>query len=295
MTYYATLQLARSKMNTERTAADADLAEILPYASQAIEEFCGQNFDDRIDTRYFSGLVGSGNPVLFLQFYPLLLPTTVLNGDGTAVDPSVYTSLPKSRYPIEEIRLAQNNFWVGTALAGPVHINYAKDSIAVAGHWGFHRKGLAAWRLITLTVAAPGMPDTTGTDLPLSGQAATKIDVGSILRLGAANDSEQVFVTGPVVSTSAATTLTVSRGENGTTAVTHSAGDAIYVWDVEPTIALATAMLTAAQYESKQNPSGEVMSATGFGPISTHDLPKKVTEKLKHPLHNWAYGQMRDG
>ncbi len=295
MTYYTTLQLARSKMNTENTEADADLAEILPFASQAIEEFCGQNFDDRIETRYFSALVGGGSPTLFLQFQPLMSPTGVINGDGTVVDPSVYTAIPKGRYPIEELRLAVNNYWVGTPLPGLVHIHYAADAITVGGHWGFNRKGLAAWRLSTLTVAAPGITDLTGTALPLSAAAAAKIDVGSILRLGANADSEQVFVTGPVALTSAATTLTVTRGENGTAAATHAASEPIYVWEVEPTINVATAMLAAAQYEARQNPSGEVMSAAGFGPFSTRELPKKVTDKLQAPLWNWRYGQLRDG
>ena len=75
----------------------------------------------------------------------------------------------------------------------------------------------------------------------------------------------------------------------------HLAADAIYVWQMEPTIERATAEAVAANYASQDNPTGDVADAQGFGRTAIANLPKKVRDRLVWPYFNWMYGNAAVG
>jgi hypothetical protein len=289
-TSYTTLQAVRVQNNASDNASDRWFADHLPIAAQMIEDYCGQNFDDRLESHNFSGIIPMIDPLLSLQEFPLLLATGVTNGDGSAVDSANYVVLPKNATPKTDIRLAVNYFWNSPSSPQILNDAYAIDAIQIDGHYGFHRNYARAWKRITLTAT---VADATTEDLTISAVVGTRFDVGSVLRLGGLPTSEQVRVTGPIATTEeedsdlikVATTITVERGINNTTA-TAQATSAIDVWVPETTIELATRMLIVAMHAGRNSPSGDALSNPGFGTHSLSDFPDKVREKLQPPYWN---------
>ena len=292
--YYTTLQAARRQLKLEPTATldDAEIADAIVAASQAIEDYCGHHFDPRIETRYFNGDVGQFNPEVYLSGEALLEATAILNGDGTTIDSSNYTLLPRGEYPKDRVRLAQGNYWTGSnpysgsACGTPVlvHSAYAEDSIAITGVWGYHRDYSRAWRSTGLTLTA-AITTTTATSIAVSMDDV--LDVGHLIQI----DSEWMTVVGPIEDTPRALTYTVERGVNGSTATTHSTSTAVRVWRLEATIEKAARMLVAAQFRARDNATGEVMSISGMGTVSTRDFPQKVKDMLVYPYWNFQKGQ----
>lgn len=293
--YYTTLGACRRqlKLDAAATQDDEEIADLIVDASQVVEDYCGYNFDPRIETRYFDGDVGQFNPEIYLAGEALLAVTTILNGDGTTISGSNYMLLPRGEYPKDRIRLALGNYWTGSnpydssASCGTpvlIHSAYAEDSIAVTGVWGFHRDYSRAWRDTGLTLTAA---ITTTTDDSITVSAEGVLDVGNLLQI----ESEWLVVTGPIDNTAHALTFDVERGVNGSTAATHATSTPVYVWRVESVIEKATRMLVAAQFRAKDNATGEVMSISGMGTVSTRDVPQKVKDALVYPYWNFQKGQ----
>lgn len=293
--YYTTLAACRRqlKLDAAATLDDEEIADAIVAASQTIEDFCGHHFDPRIETRYFNGDVGQFNPELYLSGEALLEATTILNGDGTTIASSNYTLLPRGEYPKDRVRLATSNYWTGSnpydgsgACGTPVlvHSAYAEDSIAITGVWGYHRDYSRAWRSTGLTLTA-AVSTTTATSIAVSADGI--LDVGNLIKV----DTEWMYITGPIADTAHALTFTVERGVNGSTAATHSLGAAVSVWRVEAIIEKAARMLVAAQFRAKDNATGEVMSISGMGTVSTRDVPQKVKDMLVYPYWNFQKGQ----
>jgi hypothetical protein len=293
---FTTLQRARRQNEMEdltKATGDADIFEAMKSAAIWLEQHCGQNFTDLPYTDYFWGETGATNPTLYLEGRPILAVTAVLNGDGSAIPSTDYVALPKAGTPKTDIQLTATHYWVGPSPA--VAVAYAQDAIKVTGNYGFHRNYTQAWKRLPLTAT---VANATNTTITLSSAASALIDVGNILRLGGLGTSEQVLVTGPIATgtqlsniIASATAITVDRGINLTTAAAQAAV-VIDVWQPDPIIELAARMLAASMFVARHQATGEVMSAVGFGPISTSDVPKKVKDKLVLPVWNWMFGQI---
>lgn len=300
MPYYCTLQGARRQLSvddTTETAGDPITADYIPLASQAIEDYCGRHFDERIDTRYFNGQVGKWNPILSLQGQDLISVDTLLNGDGSAIASGNYTLLPRGGYPKHQIRVAVGTYWLAanqTATcpdpAPMLNEGYAVDAISVTGKWGFNRKGSGAWRNTGLSLS--GAINDSTTTITLSGTIGTAFDVGSVLKIG----SEYMPVTGDIDNSTetgfSATQAIVERGYNGSTAAAHSDGDPVYVWQMEYVIELAARMAVAAFYVGRNNATGDRVVADGIGAISIPvDLPAKIKGMLGYPYYSHYRGR----
>lgn len=302
---YCTLQQARTQMTVGNdTTDDAILAALLEPATRLIETYCGQPFIETYAEYWFNGEVGSQNPTLNLQNRPLISATTVVNGDGSVIDPSKYDLLPKGTiYPKQAVRLTLGNTWaapfsnsnnqpcIPLAYYGPlVNRNYAVDALEIKGLWGFNRKGTSAWLNTGLTLSA-NITDSD-TTLTISGSPAGKFDVGSPIKIG----DEQMTISGDIaLSVSSGftdTSPTVVRGENGTTAAAHTAGDAIYVYQVEAAITVACAMLAAWLYQTRLDNTGNSFTVSEFGSVTIPvDFPPRVKKMLSYPYYNWYWGR----
>lgn len=297
MPSYTTLESCRRQLAQDSSVTvDNNIIadDFIQQCSQTIEDICGKNFDDRIATYGFNGEVGSNNPTLFLDDIPLLSVDSITNGDGSALASTAYDLLPKYKYPKTSIRIAQNNYWTGPAAvmtgAGfgyypALNSEYAKDAIVITGHWGFHRNYAKAWKLLTITGT---VADTSTGTLTLS--AAGALDVGSVLKaVKADNTFEFLRVTGPTTGISTATSISVERAYNGSTAYAHTAST-LYIWQVEPIIEWATRETVASAYKSRYNASGQQFNPGGIGTITVADVPAKVLEKLQWPYFSYDSG-----
>lgn len=301
MPSYATLQGCRSQLGASVTGDDAKLAAFIEPASQAIERYCGRSFGETIATYGFT--VQLGRRDMRLLEHDLLSLTTLTNADATVIPNTGYTLFPRNRTPKQEIILTQDYRWTpasgdlvyedpdgiharayGFAYnaegadwgGGYGRASWVREGVQIAGLWGYHTEYALAWENTALTTS--GSTSASATSLVLSAAAGTAIDVGDVLKI----DSEYLLVTGPVSSTSAATTLTVRRAYNGSTAAIHTTLSTIYRWLPEPLIVEATRRLVAGMYESRNNATGDRQVVAEIGAISIpSDVYVKVTRLLQ--------------
>ncbi len=296
MPSYCTLQGARTQLmvRSGTTTDDQKLADLIEVCSQSIRDYCGRDFNEIAATLYFNGQVGKWNPTLSLKKDDLISVSTLLNGEGSTIAAANYVLLPRGEYPKKGIRLTAGNYWLAPNDSGTtcptypplMDEAYAEDAIAVTGLWGFNRQYSSAWKSSTLTVS--GAHNASTTTLNLSAAAAALIDVGNVLKIG----TEYLLVTGPVVSTSAATALTVTRGYNGSTAAAMAGGETIYVWQMESVIELATRMTVASMYQQRSNAAGDRVTNDPIGGASIGvDIPAKAKKLLGYPYYNHWTGR----
>lgn len=299
MPSYCTLTLARKTMlSYSTTVDDTDLADYIPFASDLIDNYCGQNFDERVESFGFSGEVGAFNPSLYLDKRPLLSISTLTNGNGDVITAASYVLLPKFRYPKEYIRLVSGSFWRGPGdpatstdcVSLGVHpltlAQYAVDAVEVVGTWGFVPHYTTAWTATSVNISS-----ASGTSLTLATAPGTAFDVGSVLRATVSGNNEQMRVTGPIASFSTATTITVERAYNGTTQNSYASSTALSVFQVPYSIQLAAAEWVAAIYQGRQNPTGDRVNVGGFSAVLPVNIPGKVIDKLRWPYFNEMYGR----
>lgn len=308
MTSYTTLQRAKQQMTVKNSTQDDSLiAGYIEAASQIVDDYCGQSFNEVIYTYAFNGEVGSQNPTLSLDERPLLAITSLLNGDGTVVIPANYTLLPVgSLYPKQRVRLALGNYWLNTAWnsngnCGPAYSPlldraYAEDAIQITGLWGFHRNYLNAWGNTGYTVNAGSLPTAT-TLTTTQAQPLTALDVGNVVKITTAGGlTEYMRISGPVANSTAAglttNALTVDRAYNNSTQQTFAGGETIYVWRTEPVIDKVTQMMVAFLYESRNDATGNSFSITEIGTTTISvDLPPRIKRLLSYPYYNSFYGK----
>lgn len=300
--YYAMLSNVRKLLQTQNAQNPVDDERIFYYiaeASQLVEDFCGQNFDERWMTYGFNGEIGLNNATLSLHNRPLLSLNSVTNGDGNIISNTNVTVLPfGSLFPKYDIRLNPGNYWrslpsVPNCPPFPplLDYSYAEDAIHVYGSWGFHRRYPNAYQPTNLTLGSS--MDAVQETLVLSGPMNTgrygMVDVGSILLV----DTEQIAIVGPFGDTlRGSITVNVVRGYNNTTAAGHNSAAPISTWIPEPTVVQAVALGAAAQYAREINPTDDQVTLANYGTftVQRNALPSKVKNMLGSPLYNFVWG-----
>lgn len=293
MAFYCTLQGARRQLETDNTGDDPVLFSYFESAAQAVDDFTGRFFDERIETHSFSARRGS-SPEIGLEDWPLISVDQLTNGDGSIISASNYALLPYGNYPKEIIRLTAGNYWVDPSDARVACLpvdpllspQYADGAVLVTGKWGYHRNYTRAWKKLALTLGA-NINDAVD-QITLSAEAGLKLDVGNVIRIG----TEYMAIIGPIVeSTDQGFTTAmpeVERAWNNSTPAAHTLGDDIYVWRPEPIIQLATEMAIAAFYKGRSNATGDRLVTEGIGAISIPvDLPAKIKGMLSMYKSEW--------
>ncbi len=316
MSSYAGLQECRQQMTTQAITDNSFVASLIEVGSNAINEYCGQNFDEQINQLGFSGEVGSQNPTLYLQDRPLLSALAVYNGNNTdgsnaIVTPGNYQVLPLSpyTYPKTDIRMTTGNFWTSpfsnpqAATCWPPFSPlpdraYAIDAVMVYGLWGFHRSYPNAWVNTGYTLNGAHTNSIQSITLTQA-QPLANLDVGNVVRItsSTANTPQEYFlITGPVANSTptgmTTNVLTVQRGYNNSTPQAYNGGEAIYIWRPETTIRKVAAMMVAWLYETRLDATGNSFSITELGTVSISvDLPPRIKRLLAQPFYNWRYGK----
>lgn len=178
-----------------------------------------------------------------------LLEIIAITADGTPLTEgtTVYAE-PLGEYPIRVLRIdpdIDTAWWPSGSACDPY------NSIVITGFWGYRRyydqEGFLATDTIqdaagiTANANTVTVDDSNGADyygLP------PRFSPGMLIRM----DNELAEVTAVDDTTS---TLTILRGQRGTTAAAHATGVAIHVWNIEPEIRRITARQVALQYARK--------------------------------------------
>ena len=205
---YATLADLKTRLGIAVTTYDSVLAVLLEAASREIDGWCGRHFYTATGVRYFDSRVSG---IVFLDdFLSLSALATDSESDGT-FDGEAWTQGEAGDYV-----LWPDNTWpkMGILAAKDPTYNFATAAryLKATGVWG-HGDGASAspWlaTAITGTIAT-----VDGLTLTLSAEGTIK--VGQTILC----ESEQMYVS--AVTSDASKAATVTRGQNGTTAATHT-------------------------------------------------------------------------
>lgn len=244
------------------TSDDSAIESLLKYSSRAMDQISGRKFYPLIETRYFDiPSAGSVDPrVLYTP--DLLEVISLTNGDGALI--AEYTLTPRNTTPAIGIRL--NSYASDQWALSPTTGEY--DAIAVTGVWGFHNRYNQAW--LTVTTANEAMDASeTGYDVVSSADLAA----GQLIRF----DDELGYIS--AVGTN---TITITRGENGSTATTHLTGIPIQIWQVQDDIKNACLEITqnVNGARSGQSSGGRVTVTAAGVVIQPAEIPALVTALL---------------
>lgn len=138
--------------------------------------------------------------------------------------------------------------------------------VMVRGWWAARRAGVLPYVDVgTLTSALTA----SATTLPLTGLA-----VGQLLRI-----NDELLL----VSATTASNATVARGQRGTVAAAHAAGDAVRWWQVDPAVSWQVARQAAYLYSRRG--AYETASSDGIG---SQQLPPDLLAGLRGALDGYA-------
>lgn len=258
----------RSKINADLTKADVGgvLRSIILEASQWLTTFCKRRFDERIETRYYTAAFPSmGGSVAGMDLQldaDLKAVTTLTNGDGSVITTG-YTLFPRmsdengiTAYQRVRLSAVGGNYWSSGA-------NDWEGAISLAGTWGYGGEWIATGGTLN------GAQNDSATTFTAS---AAMLEAGMMLKI----DSEYQYVT--EVS---GTTVTVQRGQHGSTAAAHSNGAAILRWSAMPLVQSLVSRMVLWKLQQNQSPlAGQVVIGDIAFPVSTDGLPKDLIQTI---------------
>jgi len=194
----------------------------------------------------------------------LLAVTTLTNGDDSVVSSDDYVLIGANRYPKFGIRLKVNSgvTWL--------YDDDPEECISVAGTWGYvPHYATNAWKDSGVNVPAGDMT-ASATSVELGENEGALFETGQYIRI----ESETIQVT--AISDD---TLTLSRGELGTTAAEHAEGEDIETFHQLEDIKAAVRELVAYRYKTKDQIGGRVQVFQG-GVLQVQDVDPMVQETV---------------
>lgn len=245
MRSYATLADARNALKAEMasTANDAVLLNNVRNISLRADRLLFP-FEPVLEIKTVlvqSWLVNSYDRTLQLPVPLLELSSMTL--DGTALTPTTDVTLwPPSTAPVKRLRLADTcETWYTVVCADGV-----PAEAAITGYWGMHPEYAAAWQAVDTLAVGINATVTSFTVTDADGVGAEgetpRFSPGNLIKVG----TEFMRVLSVDTATN---TLTVRRGENGTTAAAHLITAPVLVWywthDVRFEVARQAALLYA--------------------------------------------------
>lgn len=231
--WYASLEAVKAELSLTGTTQDARLKRLIERASAYLEAATRRVFVPMTETRVFDAPAGVTAPLLLDQD---LLAVTAVSDGGGAVVLSDLVLYPLNAARKRMIALAPGVSWETGATA--------QAAISVSGRWGYSDD-------LDATGATLAAAISSTTAMTLTASAVGLIETGWCLAI----DTEQFFVTGVN-----GTAITVQRGNNGTTAATHSLGASIYRYVPAPAIEEATVVLASLWFQWQD--AGGVKSKT---------------------------------
>lgn len=280
---YVTLTQARAylKLTATETGDDTLLQTFITWANQQLN--CARRGDVRLETRYYdypikqasqmgvydvetwvqqmnaAGMLSQGRLLLDDDLLELV---SVTNGDGNALPTTELVPEPANIYPKHILRIKR-----GSSYSWEPGTNGDREQvIAVTGWWGYNPDYTGAW----INTDAVGNDPLAANGTSITVAASSRFQVGQMIKI----ESELILITALASSTS----LTVTRGVNGTTAVAHVKNTVIYLYNAFGNYALAAMRLTAWRYRQKD---ANVFEKTTSFETGTTIIPAAIPEDIR--------------
>lgn len=264
MSYLATLDQAKTDAKLTDTTADAYLTSALAFVSNRIETINRQWYEPRRVSLFFDvsyGRVSRDGKTLDLSM-PLVELTGVTLGDLTVMDVANIRLYPRGQTPAAQLVMTDSTYRFTSLTSGLV----SDQAIEVDGVWCYHTEySTSAWATVSTLSVAPNASVTTLTPVTVTG-----FSVGQCLRI----DTEYLRVTAVNAST-----LTVTRGINGSTAAAHDIADVVYAFTPEP--AIQRAALRWAAFLLARRAAYERVNYDG---LATTSFPSDMPDEVKNIL-----------
>lgn len=252
-----TLDAVKAQMGTTQTGIDAVLRTLISSASRMVTRRCGRSFLPSFGSRTYAAQ-GEHLQGASLLLDDDLLDATEISVSGAPLASEVVRLHPANRSPKHRLDLL--------AASGLTWAGYGAD-IVITGAWGYHEDYTNAW-IDTLDAVQGGLDATSATLAVdnangLDEMGRVRFENGALLRV----DDECLRVVYVGVNT-----LTILRGQRGTTKAAHDAGAPLLRWAVQEDVEQATIALTI-WLERNRETVGEKIRLLGGGEIHTMQAP----------------------
>jgi len=261
---YKSFVMSRGQPTNTDATDDAVIDSLLEQASRYIDGKTSRWFYPRIETRYLS-----------IPNYPyvereldfdadVLEVVSFLNGDGSSIAASEYNLWPANEFPKFGLRIKQSsNFqWL-------TDDSEYENVLPLKAVYGYHSNYTnEAWT--SAGTLGASISDTT--TLAFTMTAGHSLAVGNIVRI-----DNEIFIIGTVATN---TITPLKRGDNGSTAATHSNGTAVYVWNPMDDCKNATLEIATQAYKRRFGQSlsnSETVTASGVV-LTPKDIPTMAGE-----------------
>lgn len=251
-------------------ADDAVIEQLLEQASHYIDSACGRRFYPRVETRNYDLPDQTDQPDSSELYFDddLLEIITFTNGDSTTIASTEYNLMPKNETPKYGLKMKDST----TVTWETDSDSNWEDVLSVNAFWGFHNRYTTdAW--VSAGTLGAAINDTT--TLAFTMTAGHGVEVGKIYKI----DNEIYIVT--TVATNTITPL--KRGDNGSTAATHSNGTTVYEWNPMEEVRNATMELANNAYHRRFGQSirsEETVTAAGIV-LTPREVPHLTKEFIK--------------
>jgi hypothetical protein len=265
---YATLAQLRARQGDGATDTSNDVKYLakLRRASALIDAETGRLFQPMNAARTFDY---ENSRWLLWHGFDLLSLTSVTNGDGSTVDSTA-------------IKLLGPGPYFGVDVDGTLaYLSYSTTTVqalTVAGVWGWHDDYANAWHATGQTVQDTGGISASAATITVTSTAGA--DSWGISPCVSAGNLIQVESEWMQVVTTTATTLTVMRAQNGTTAAAHAKDTAISVYEA-PADIQETCLLWAAYLVAQDSTDlGKIAIDPMGGKTVPMGKPKSIVDNL---------------
>lgn len=263
MSYLATLAQAKADSKVTNTDADSYLTQTLVFVSNRIETIKAMYFEPRRESLYFDACIDPVSPdglTLYLSRGLVELYAVTL-GDTTEMDLADIRLNPRGATPVKSLIITNHT---------DSFLDYRdipEQSIEIEAAWCYRTEySREAW--VNTSTISGSINASVTTITPAS---VALFSVGHLARIG----TEYLRVTAV-----GATTLTVERGVNGTTAASHSNAAVIAIFVPEPMVTRAA--LRWAAFLLSRRAAYEVVTFNGESTVTfPPDAPTEVTNILK--------------
>lgn len=237
---YKNFVTARGQTATTDATDDAIIKDLLEQASRYLDGETGRQFYPTIETRLYD----VPNTRRLKLDGDLLEVLTLTNGDTTTLSSTEYITHPANTSPYSalSIRETSTQRWVTSTNANTEQV------ISVRAIWGYcERYASRGWK--SGGTLGANISDTT--TLAFTMTAGHTLQAGQIVKI----DTELYNID----SVSTNTITPVQRGDNGSTAATHTSGTTVYIWQPDTRAKLAVIDQANIDYDErfgKKNSTG---------------------------------------